>query len=317
MSRLLSQAEVDALLESFESDADLPELQSEILYDLRAPLLLAGDRLALVQAACEKLASVIGHIVTILMIAERPVRASFIGISQQPASTILGTLTPGEPLALLTDDHEEPVGGITLQPELALAMVDRIQGGEGAAPDGVRALSAVERRLLSEALGRMARHLDQHTGLGPIHGGGLDVDPVFGRLASRGGTLAAAQFRLTTALGDASCRLLLTPVLTNRLIVDEPGADRGDIPEELFEAMAGVPIRVEPVITGATLSLGDLKRMSAGSVLQLDIREHEGLALRFNGELLARGELKVAGHDRIFEVSELTAERLSVEEKAS
>ncbi len=317
MSRLLSQAEVDALLASFESEADIPQARQETLYDLRAPLQLAGDRLALVQAACEKLACAIGKIMTILLIAEKPIRATFIGLSQQPASTILGTLTPGEPLALLLDDHDEPVGGITLQPELALSMVDRIQGGEGAAPEGVRALSAVERRLLSEALGRLARHLDRHTALAPLAGGGLDIDPVFGRLASRGGTLAAAQFRLTTPVGDASCRLLLTPVLTNRLVADDPGGDRGEVPGELFEALARVPVVVEPVITGATLALGDLKRLGAGQVLQLDIREHEGLALRFNGELLARGEMKSQGSERVFEVGELVADRIAIQEKAS
>ena len=317
MSRLLSQAEVDALLASFESEADVPQVSEETLYDLRAPLLLAGDRLALVQAACEKLAAELARIVSILMISERPVKASFVSISQQPATTILGTLAPGEPLGLLLDGHGEPVGGITLQPELALSMVDRIQGGEGSAPEGVRGLSSVERKLLSEALGRLARHLDRHTALAPVMGGGLDTDPVFGRLASRGGTLAAAQFRLATAVGDATCRLLLTPVLTNRLVADEPQGRRGEVPGELHRAMSQVPVRVEPVITGATMALTDVRKLRAGAVLQLDIREHEGVALRFNGELLARGELQARGSERYFEVSDLCADTGDVQEKAS
>ncbi len=317
MSRLLSQAEVDALLTSFDSEAALPSGQEETLYDLRAPLVLAGDRLALVQAACEKLALSIAEIVTLLLIAEKPIKASFTGIAQQPAATILGTLAPGEALGLLLDEHDEAVGGIALQPELALAMVDRIQGGEGAAPEGVRTLSPVERRLLSEALARFARHLDRTTDLGPLTGGGLDTDPVFGKLASRGGTLASAQFQLTTPMGDASCRLLMTPYLINRLLSEETASDRGRAPVELYDALSLVPIVVEPVVTGASLSVGDLKALRPGSVVQLDVREHDGLALRFNGELLARGELKSQSNDRIFEVKEMRSTPNEPKEKAS
>ncbi|MDQ7088966.1 MAG: hypothetical protein Q9Q13_14415 [Acidobacteriota bacterium] len=220
MSRLLSQDEVDALLSSFDSDVEQPALEGETLYDLRAPLVLAGDRLALVQAACEKLAHCLADVLSLLLIADKPVKGRFTGISQQPATTVLGTLAPGEPLGVLLDTHEEPVGGITLQPELALSILDRVQGGDGAVPQGARSLSNVEKRLLEESMRRMARHLDTQTALSPIHGGGLDRDPIFGRLATRGGTLAAAEFLMSTPHGDAACRLLLTPVLIHRLVAD-------------------------------------------------------------------------------------------------
>ncbi|HHN74313.1 MAG TPA: hypothetical protein ENK10_03710 [Acidobacteria bacterium] len=318
MSRLLSQDEVDALLSSFDSEAEQPALESETLYDLRAPLVLAGDRLALVQAACEKLAKSLAEVLSLLLIADKPVKGRFTGISQQPATTVLGTLAPGEPLGVLLDSHEEPVGGITLQPELALSILDRVQGGDGAVPQGARSLSNVEKRLLAEAMRRMARHLDKQTALAPLQGGGLDRDPIFGRLATRGGTLAAAEFVMTTPHGDATCRLLLTPVLIHRLVADRRRGDPGPLPEELQAALVRVPIRVEPVIQGARATLADLQRLAPGQVLQLDVLEHEGLALRFNGELLAEGTLNRQGRERIFEVSDLTgAPRVPAQEKAS
>jgi len=317
MSRLLSQAEVDALLVSFDSEADSPNLAEETLYDLRAPLVLAGERLALVQAACEKISAPVGDAMTLLLIAERPVKASFVNISQQPAGTVLGTLAPGESLGLILDENEEPVGGICFQPELGLSIADRAQGGDGGVPEGARPLSLVERRLLGEAASRMTRFLDSHTVLHPIASGGLERDTVFGRLAQRGGMLAAAQYRLTTPSGDATCRLLLTPVLLNRLLAEPPRQQPGDVPAELRGALAQVPVQVEPVIHGGTLKVGDLSRLEPGNVLQLDIREGEGLALRFNGELLALGELTRQGNERIFEVSALLGERSAPQEKAS
>jgi flagellar motor switch protein FliM len=302
MSRLLTQSEVDALLASFEPEKDAAKAQSELPFDLRAPLLLAGERLALVQAACEKIATTFADAITLLLVAERPVRGVFSGLVQQPATTVLGTLAPGEPLGLLLDLHGEPVGGVSLHPELALALVDRLQGGEGYAQDGPRPLSPVESRLFESMLEKLVRFFDRETPLGPIRTGGLDSDPIFGRLASRGGTLATAQFRLATPVGDAVCRLLLTPVLTNRLVAEAPLRRDDETPAALVDALATVPIVLEPAITGATLRLADLSRLSPGSVVQLEVHEQDLLALRFNGSLLAQGGLRRQGHERMFEI---------------
>jgi flagellar motor switch protein FliM len=302
MSRLLTQAEVDALLASFEPEKDAARNQAELPFDLRAPLLLAGERLALVQAACEKIATTFADAITLLLVAERPVRGVFSGLVQQPATTVLGTLAPGEPLGLLLDLQGEPVGGVSLHPELALALVDRLQGGEGYAQDGPRPLSPVEQKLFEGTLEKLVRFFDRETPLGPIRSGGLDSDPIFGRLASRGGTLATAQFRLATPVGDAVCRLLLTPVLTNRLVAEAPLRRDDETPAALVDALATVPVVLEPAITGATLRLSDLSRLAPGSVVQLEVHEQDLLALRFNGSLLAQGGLRRQAHERVFEI---------------
>lgn len=304
MSRLLTQDEVDALLASFEPE-DAAGLAPELPFDLRAPLLLAGERLALVQAACEKIATTFAESITLLLVADRPVRGVFTGLVQQPATTVLGTLAPGEPLGLLLDEQGEPIGGVSIHPELALALVDRLQGGEGFAQEGARPLSPVEARLFEGVLEKLIRYLDREGPLAPIFAGGIDSDPIFGRLASRGGTLATAQFRLTTPVGDALCRLLMTPVLTNRLVAEAPIRRDDEIPAALVDALTKVPITVEPVITGTMLRLYDLERLVPGSVIQLDVRENEALALRLNDALLARGGLRRQGDDRLFEIQEI------------
>lgn len=309
MSRLLSQAEVDALLASFEPETNDQGLSAELPFDLRAPLLLAGERLALVQAACERIATTFAESITLLLVAERPVRGVFTGLVQQPATTVLGTLAPGEPLGLLLDTFGEPVGGVSIHPELALALVDRLQGGEGYAQEGPRPLSPVESRLFEGTLEKLVRFLDRETPLGPIRCGGLDSDAIFGRLASRGGTLATAQFRLATPVGDAVCRLLMSPVLTNRLVAEAPIKRDDETPAQLVDALNQVPVVLEPVITGATLRVADLVRLGPGSVVQLEVREHDPLALRFNGSLLAQGGLRRQGDERLFEVQGLAPVR--------
>ncbi|RMG47381.1 MAG: hypothetical protein D6718_03640 [Acidobacteria bacterium] len=305
MSRLLTQEEVDALLASFDAGEGKETPGREVPYDLRAPMILAGERLAMVLASCDRLARHLGDVVTSLMAADRPVRGTFTGLVQQPAATVLATLSATEPVGLLLDEHGEAVGGLSFQTELGLAVVDRLLGGSGAVADRqVPSLSIVETRLLGEAMARVARHLDQHTVLAPVRPGPLETAPVFGKLAARGGTLATAMFRLATPIGDAVCRLLMTPVLANRLLAEEPDERGGPTPPELERALDGVPVRVAPVVHGATLRMGDVKRLRPGQIVQLDVREEDPLAVRLNGELLARGQMRSDGRQRWFEIRE-------------
>lgn len=306
MSRLLSQQEVDALLAEFAETPSGAEAAFETPFDLRAPLVLAGERLALVQAACEKLAQAIAESLTLLLVAEKPVNAEFTGLVQQPASTVLGTLAPGEPLATLLDEHQEVVGGLSLQTELALALVDRLQGGEGSAAGGPRALSPVELRLLEAALVRLVRHLDRNTPLRPLSGSRLEPEPLFGRLAGRGGVLVTAMLRLSTAGGTAIARLLLTPVLINRLAAQVEIKAVSSTPDELLAALAAVPVAVEPVVEGGSVRAFDLLRLRPGRVLQLDRRESDRWGLRINGALMARGQVVRNADQRLFRVEELS-----------
>jgi flagellar motor switch protein FliM len=307
MSRLLSQDEVDALLESFESGDGRPEAPAEVRYDLRAPLVLAGERLGLVLAACDRLAPVLADGMTLLLASEEPVRAAFTGLVQQQATTVLGTLSPAEPLELIVGEDGEPIGGLSVKAELGLAVVERSQGGGGSGTGLVRSLSTVELQLLEAALARLVRHLDRYTPLAPVRSGGVEEDPVFGTLAARGGVLATALFRMTTMFGDAVCRLMMTPQLANRLLAEAPVEPRGETPDKLKDALADVGIAVEPAITGSSMRLADLHRLRPGQVVQLDVMETEQLALRANGMLVAAGRLRRSGGERWFGIEKFLA----------
>ena len=308
MSRLLSQDEVDALLSSFESGQTDRDVSMELPYDLRAPLVLAGSRLGLVRAACDKLAPCIADAVTLLLAADTPVRGSFTGLVQQPATTVLGTLAPSEPLELIEGEDGEPIGGLSVKSELGLAIVDRAQGGRGTGHDGVRTLSTVEMQLLHSSLARVIRRIDRYTSLAPLRPGGIEEDPVLGALAARGGVLATALFRLITPYGDAVCRLMMTPQLANRFLAEAPVADRGETPARFKDALARVSVALEPTITGASLSIGDLRGLLPGQVVQLEVLEAEPLALRCNGELLGLGRLRRSADERWFELDRFSAQ---------
>lgn len=304
MSRLLSQEEVDALLASYDAPGGPASAGEAAPFDLRAPLVLAGERLALVQAACEAIAERIAEALTLVLASLRPVRAAFTGLLQQPSGAVLAGLAAGEPLGLLVDERLDPVGGLSLAPELALSIVDRLQGGSGAV-GRMRPLSPVERGLLGGALDRLTRQLDAGTPLAPLRSGGLDDDPLCGRLAQRGGTLATASIRVELDDLDTHCRLFMSPALTDRLTAESSGEREREVPATLLDALAEVPVAVEPVISGGTLSLAEVQRIGRGQVLQLDLAEGETIGLRVNGALAAEGQLRRGDGGALLEIRHL------------
>lgn len=306
MSRLLSQEEVDALLASY----DAPEVGAfdvgAVPFDLRAPLLLAGESLALVQAACETIAGRVGGALTPVLAADRPVHAEFAGLAQQPSGAALAMLAPGVPLGLFLDERRDPVGGLSLSSELALTIVDRLQGGNNTI-EQPRALSPVERRLLSGVFETLTRQLGVDSPLAPLHAGGLDDDPTLGRLAQRGGTLVIASIRVFLEETDTSCQLLMTPELAHRVASEPSECPAQETPARLLDALAEVPVTVEPVIPGGSVLLADVPRIERGRVLQLDPAAGDTIGLRVNGILVAEGSLRPADGGRIFVVGRLVS----------
>ncbi len=311
MSRLLTQAEVDALL-AFD---DAPSRRAGSLqtpFDLRAPVLLAGERLTLVQTACESVARVFAAAVGECLGAERAVRGVFAGLMQQPAAVLLATLAPGAPVGMLEGADGDLLGAVVLHPELALALIERLQGGPGRPQRGPRRFSPVELTLFEELLRKLTEQLDRETPLRPLRAGGVEATPLGGRLAQRGGALAAAQLRLTTPVGEAVCRLFMTPALANRLVAQAPVKHEGGAPAALLEALQRAPVALTPVIIGATVRVADLARLAPGDVLQLDVSEQQPIGLRFNGALLARAVLRGAGPERRLEIRELAPDATNI-----
>ncbi|HYZ49212.1 MAG TPA: flagellar motor switch protein FliN [Sphingomonas sp.] len=62
-------------------------------------------------------------------------------------------------------------------------------------------------------------------------------------------------------------------------------------PGDPMEAVFEVPVKVKAVLGGARVQVGELIRMRAGSVVELDRRVGEPVDVFVNDRLIARGEL--------------------------
>jgi flagellar motor switch protein FliN/FliY len=75
------------------------------------------------------------------------------------------------------------------------------------------------------------------------------------------------------------------------IIMDEEEKTAGDL-APVFD----VPVRVSAVLGKASLSVAQLLRLGAGSVLELDRKVGEAIDVYVNNRLVARGEVVVVDH---------------------
>lgn len=75
------------------------------------------------------------------------------------------------------------------------------------------------------------------------------------------------------------------------LPVSEPSHASAKPPRPSLAPLAEVPVTVEAVLGGCTLTVDEILRLEAGSVIEVDRRIGEPIDLVVGGRLLARGEL--------------------------
>lgn len=70
-----------------------------------------------------------------------------------------------------------------------------------------------------------------------------------------------------------------------------PGADDRPAPMHEFEAVFDVPVKVHAVLGRSRMEIGQLMRLRAGDIVELDRRVGEPVDLFINNRLIARGEV--------------------------
>lgn len=80
---------------------------------------------------------------------------------------------------------------------------------------------------------------------------------------------------------------------------------RAGAAEGALASLAEVPLQVEVRLGHARLSLGELLRLQAGSVLTLDRRVEEPAEVLVGGKVVARGQIVAVGDELGVRVTEL------------
>ncbi|SEI78168.1 flagellar motor switch protein FliN/FliY [Sphingomonas sp. OV641] len=85
------------------------------------------------------------------------------------------------------------------------------------------------------------------------------------------------------------------------------GADDSDNPDEIgLEAVHEVPVKVQAVLGRSRLPIGDLLRLKAGAIIELDRRVGEPVDVFVNDRLIARGEVVMIDNSLGVTLTEIT-----------
>lgn len=73
----------------------------------------------------------------------------------------------------------------------------------------------------------------------------------------------------------------------------QPLAESEDVPRRrpMLESVYDIPVRLTAVLGKTRLSIAELMKLDAGSIIELDRRVGEAIDLFVNDKLIARGEL--------------------------
>lgn len=285
MSRVLSQAEMDALLTAVdrgELGAAAPGSggsRTVVDYNFRKPNRVSKDQVKMLSSIHETFARLFTSSLTTL--SRGLVEVELKSVEQQSHAEFLPTLSAPTCVAIF---HMEPLKGaaaVDVSAPILFRLIDRLLGGSGLLPVRVREFTEVEQALVERIAMRAMldlRQAWQHVGTFGFRVVNLETSPQFVQLTAPNEVVIVVV--LSIKVGDAEGHialayphLLLEPVMpklnTHRWL---PASQRPSSAEErdsLHESVLRLTLDVRGVLTEFPLTVRELLDLRPGDVLSL------------------------------------------------
>jgi flagellar motor switch protein FliM len=247
-------------------------------YDFRRPTKLSREHVRVLQIAQESFARQATTILTTFLRAGA--RLELVSIEQFSYDDYVATLP--DPVFITTFTLEPLAGkGMLAYPlDIAMAIVDHMLGGSGAAQQPNRPMTAMEvsitRHLLDRLLDEFAAAFGHITEIQPAMAG-LEYNPQLAQAASGSDTVMVATFAMAVGSREGEATLVLpfssfAQSLNNAAspqLSESALRKRQKATEALKERLNLVPVDVSVRFAPLTVSSADLLSLAAGDVLLL------------------------------------------------
>lgn len=287
MTEILSQNEIDALLEALTSgEMDAEELKKDEetrkikVYDFKRALRFSKDQIRSLTRIHENFA----RLLTTYFSAQLRtyVQISVVSVDQLPYDEFIRSIPK---MTILNIFEAPPLEGrmvLEVNPNVAYAMLDRILGGPGLAPNKVNNLTEIEtmilERMFSKALESLEEAWKNIIDVKP-NLELMEVNPQFMQIVSPNETVAVISF--STKIGDTTgminlClpHVVLEPIVPKLTAHHWFSHQKKSIGTEEYNIIkdrinfASLPVSIELGTSNITVS--DLLHLSVGDVIQLD-----------------------------------------------
>lgn len=294
MTEILSQNEIDALLEAISSgemNADELKKDDDVkkvkVYDFKRALRFSKDQIRSLTRIHENFA----RLLTTFFSAQLRtfVQISVISVDQLPYDEFIRSIPKMTILNIFAGPPLEGRMVLEVNPNVAYAMLDRILGGPGIAPDKIGNLTEIEtmilERMFTRALDNFTEAWKNIVDITPkleI----MEVNPQFMQIVSPNETVAVISF--STKIGSTTgmmnlClpHVVLEPLMPKLSAHHWFSQQKKEIGTEEYNKLqkkihyANLPITVR--LGTSVITVSDLLQLSNGDVIQLDNKVEEPL----------------------------------------
>ena len=286
MADILSQEEIDALLEVVEEEGDTLSTENEsndtrqvILYDFKRPNRVSKEQLRAVKGIHDKMARNLASQISSIM--RSIVEIQLHSVDQMTYGEFLMSLPSPTSFNVFSI---KPLDGnciIEINPSIAFPMIDRLLGGLGESYESTRELTDIELNLLDAILRIIMQRLKE--GWAPI----TDMYPTVETKESSPNVVQIVSQNeivimvvMEIIIGNSSGMInlcypviYLEPILSrlaNRDIMLGETSAKKSRNKELNTLISRAEVFIESIIGQAELSVGELLELKNGDIMRLD-----------------------------------------------
>ncbi|MDE6979073.1 MAG: flagellar motor switch protein FliM [Helicobacter sp.] len=302
MADILSQEEIDALLEVVDDDApeevetvkenDILAQRQVTLYDFKRPNRVSKEQLRAFRGIHDKMARNLSSQISAVM--RSIVEIQLHSVDQMTYGEFLMSLPSPTSFNVFSLKPLDGTGVLEINPSIAFPMIDRLLGGKGDPYEATREFSDIELSLLDTILKQMMQHLKESWA--PI----AEVFPsIDAKESSPNVVQIVAQNEIVIMvvmeiiIGHSSGMMnLCYPVislesvlsrLASRDLMLSETSSKKSRNRELQALLGGAAVELSAMLGGTRLTLNEVLELNVGDIVRLDKAADDTVTVNVNG----------------------------------
>jgi flagellar motor switch protein FliM len=304
MSEVLSQSQIDALLNSVRTgEKDLAQVNEESTtkkyrkYDFKSPRKFTKDRLKMLNGIFENYARVINSRLNAILHTNCEISVE--SIEEQRYYEFSNALTDGDVLALaeleMKNLEEDSPLMVYLDTGIALSMMDRMMGGDGAIDEDLDSdytYTDLELRLyetlVKDMISVMGSSWENYTTLNFAYSR-TEVNPTLVQIIGLEETVVIVDMKLKFENASGRMSICLPGMMLTNLFAEisrENPARRGsgeDNSEDIFHSLRDTDLEIVAQLGDVQLSLSDIYHLNVGDVINMERPKDSPVFLEIGG----------------------------------
>jgi len=303
MAKILSQDEIDALLNTVSAGDDVEEqlaeqedsFRSVVAYDFKHPNRVSKDQIRSLENIHDNFAGHLGS--SLSTISRAMVDIHLVSVDQITYSEFLMSLANPSCTFTVQMDPLDGACVIDFNPTLSFLFIDRMFGGIGKILETDRELTGIEKAVMGRIANKVFEELNSawaHIEEIEFKQVGFETNPQFVQIIPPGETVIVISFQIKM-LGSSGLLTICYPYVTLEPLVeklmaqhftDSHSKERGEDDDQdhlMRQALSVVENNVSLVLGSTQLKMRDFLKLTVGDVITIPRKMKQDVELKVNG----------------------------------